>query len=621
MSTTALPPEQKSLEAQGPPQPESSPHFVQFYGLDEAALARNAARYLSEGLSLGEGLLVIATKEHVEGISRELMALGVDTQAAIRDERLIVLDGADTLARFMADGQPDWSRFEAVICPAIERIRTRPGQTGVRAYGELVGVLWTAGEYSAAIRVEEFWNQLRKSTDFRLYCSYPIDLFSQELHPSAVDDVLAAHTHLLPAADNGDVENALKRATSEALEPKVKGLARNGMEAQPLAWWPATSRGTSDLLSFRHTYSDLGATVLARAREHYQNEKRFRALLEHSFDGISLIDEQGNVLYASASTKRILGYEPQELIGRSSLALLHPEDLPKIRMALAEVLAKPHIPVQMQFRARHKNGQYRWIESNSTNLLDEPDLRAIISNYRDISERKAAEDGKQRHADELARSNEEMQAFAYAAAHDLKEPLRTVSACTQLLSRNTSLDDNGRKLAAFVVEGAKRMSTLLDDLLAFAGLSAGIQLDRVELSGALQQAIKNLEELIRESAAKITVSALPSIRGNHSHLVELFQNLIGNAIKYRSNAPSEVDVSAERLGDEWIIRVKDNGIGIAPEYHTHVFGLLKRLHGREVPGTGIGLAICKKIVEIMGGRIWVESEPGRGATFCFTATE
>jgi light-regulated signal transduction histidine kinase (bacteriophytochrome) len=253
--------------------------------------------------------------------------------------------------------------------------------------------------------------------------------------------------------------------------------------------------------------------------------------------------------------------------------------------------------------------------------LDEPDLRAIISNYRDISERKAAEDGKQRHADELARSNEEMQAFAYAAAHDLKEPLRTVSACTQLLSRNTSLDDNGRKLAAFVVEGAKRMSTLLDDLLAFAGLSAGIQLDRVELSGALQQAIKNLEELIRESAAKITVSALPSIRGNHSHLVELFQNLIGNAIKYRSNAPSEVDVSAERLGDEWIIRVKDNGIGIAPEYHTHVFGLLKRLHGREVPGTGIGLAICKKIVEIMGGRIWVESEPGRGATFCFTATE
>jgi len=622
MATTALSPEQKSLEPEGSRQSESSPHFVQFYGLDEAAVSRNAARYLSEGFSLGESLLVIATKQHVERITRELAALGIDTQAALQEERLIVLDAADTLARLMMeDGRPDWDGFEAAVRPVIERVRTRTGRAGVRAYGEMVGLLWAAGEYSAAIRVEEFWNRLRKSTDFRLYCAYPIDLFAQEAHEGAIDEVLAAHTHLLPLADNGDVGNALKRAMSEVLEPKTNGLTDTLMEAQPRSWLPAMSRGTADLLSFRRTYSNLSTTVLARAREHYQNEKRLRALLEHSFDGISLTDERGNFLYASASTKRILGYEPQELVGQSCLTLFHHEDLPEIRQALADILAKPHVPVRMQFRARHKNGQWRWIESNSTNLLDEPNLCAIISNYRDISERRAAEDEKQRHADELARSNEEMQAFAYAAAHDLKEPLRTVSACTQLLSRNNSLDDNGRKLAAFVVESAKRMSTLLDDLLAFAGLSAGVQLERVELNGALQQAIRNLEELIRENAAAISVSALPSIRGNQSHLVELFQNLIGNAIKYRSSVSPEIDVSAERLGDEWVIKVKDNGIGIAEEYHTHIFGLLKRLHGREVPGTGMGLAICKKIVEIMGGRIWVESEPGSGATFCFTATE
>jgi light-regulated signal transduction histidine kinase (bacteriophytochrome) len=176
-------------------------------------------------------------------------------------------------------------------------------------------------------------------------------------------------------------------------------------------------------------------------------------------------------------------------------------------------------------------------------------------------------------------------------------------------------------LAAFVVESAKRMSALLDDLLAFAGLTSDVHLERVELNTALKQATKNLEELISESGAAITVSSLPSVLGNQSHLVELFQNLIGNAIKYRSEAPPKIDVSARRLDGKWVIEVKDNGIGIAPEHHAQIFGLLKRLHGREVPGTGIGLAICKKIVEMMGGRIWVESEAGKGSTFCFTATE
>lgn len=600
-------------------QSEPFSHFVHFYGSDEAALARHAGHFLSEGFSLGEGLLLIATRQHAEAISREMTALGADAQTAREQERLVTLDAGDTLASFMVDGQPDWSRFEAVICGAMERARTCSGQTGARVYGEMVGLLWTAGQYSAAIRVEEFWNRLLKSNAFKLCCAYPIDLFGQEIHEAAVDGVLSAHTHLLPIGENGDLESALKRAMADVLGPH--GAARTLNQAQSRASGPTMPRGAADLLSFRRTHSDLGEAVLARAREHYQNEKRLRALLEHSFDAISLTDQQGNILYASASTTRVLGYKPEDLIGRNGLKLIHPDDLSKVRQILTEVLAKPRISVQMQFRARHKNGQWRWIESNSTNLLDEPELRAVISNYHDISERKAAEDEKQRHADELARSNEEMQAFAYAAAHDLKEPLRTVSACTQLLSRNASLDANGRKLAAFVVESAKRMSALLDDLLAFAGLSSGVHLDRVELSAALKQATKNLEELIRESGATITASSLPSIRGNQSHLVELFQNLIGNAIKYRSEASPKIDISARRLDQEWVVRVRDNGIGIAPEYHAQVFGLLKRLHGREVPGTGIGLAICKKIVEMMGGRIWVESEPGKGSSFCFTAIE
>jgi light-regulated signal transduction histidine kinase (bacteriophytochrome) len=138
------------------------------------------------------------------------------------------------------------------------------------------------------------------------------------------------------------------------------------------------------------------------------------------------------------------------------------------------------------------------------------------------------------------------------------------------------------------------------------------------LNNVAARAIKNLDAAIRGSGAAVTVDTLPAVLGNESHLVELFQNLIGNAIKYRSESPLEIRVSAEQLGSEWVVKIKDNGIGIGPQYRDHVFGLFKRLHGAEISGTGIGLAICKKIVERMGGKIWVESEPDQGSTFSFT---
>ncbi len=608
-----------SGQRHGEPGPEG--HFVQLYGADERALARNVARYLWDGLKLGEGLLVIATSEHSEAIERELTALGGDSHAAVQRNQLVFRDAKDLLASFMLDGQPDWSCFEKNVGAAIETLRAGRDHTGLRAYGEMVGVLWSAGQVQSAIRVEEFWNRLLKSNDMKLFCSYPIDLFGEEAHGAAVDGILCAHTHLLPVGENGDLERALNRAMEEILAPEVNAPARIAIKTHSHPAWPSMPTAEADLLSFRRIYSEFAGEVLARAREHYENEKRFRTLLENSFDAISLTDEQGKVLYASGSTARVLGYEPEEIRGRSWFELAHPDDLLEVRQRLAEVLAKPHVPVQLEFRTGHKNGHWCWIESTTTNLLDEPEIRAIVSNYRDISERKATDEEKQRHAEKLARSNEDLQAFAYAAAHDLKEPLRTISACTQLLSRSAGLDENSRKLAGFVVESAKRMSTLLDDLLSFAGLSASARLDRVELNKTLDQALKNLKESIDESAATITLTALPTVLGNESHLVELFQNLIGNAIKYRSDAAIEINISAERSGREWIVKVKDNGIGIAPEYHAQIFGLLKRLHGREVPGTGIGLAICKKIVEVMGGRIWVESEPGKGSVFCFTVTE
>jgi PAS domain S-box-containing protein len=605
-------PSEQLLEASAPA------HIVQLYQADERVLTKNVTGYLWEGLKQGDGLLVIATEEHTEAFTRQLMGLGADPWTAVRKRGLVFLDAEETLARFMMDGQPDWQLFESTIRAAMETVDRRTQNAGLRAYGEMVGILWQAEQYSAAIQLEEFWNDLLKSGGFQLFCAYPIDVFGHEFHSSHVDALLCAHTHLVSAGESSDVGTALNRAMDQVLGPKkFDALGILNGHNQPA--WAAMPQGEAAILSLRAQHPDRADEVLARARQHYHSEKRFRALVENSSDAICVLDSQGSVLYASASTQRVLGYAPEELVGRNAFEMIHPDDAERAATTLLEVVAKPRSPVTIEARMPRHNGSWRWVESTISNLLDEASVGALVLNCRDISERKAADEEKQRVREDLARSNAELQAFAYAATHDLQEPLRTVCAFTELLVKTTPMDGNAKEFAGFIVEGVKRMSSLLDDLLSFTRLSLDDPQHRVELSRAAEQAIRNLAGAIRDSAATITVDRLPAIRGNESHLIELFQNLIANAIKYRSERPIEIHITAEQLGQECIVRVKDNGIGIAPEYRDYVFGLFKRLHDRDIPGTGIGLAICKKILEGMGGRIWVESELGKGSTFCFSA--
>ena len=246
-------------------------------------------------------------------------------------------------------------------------------------------------------------------------------------------------------------------------------------------------------------------------------------------------------------------------------------------------------------------------------------MRAIVANYRDITQQKAAEDQQRKNAEELARYNAELESFAYAATHDLREPLRTVSAFTQLLVQRSGSDEESNKYSTFILDSVAHMSHMLDDLLALTSVTSDGPREVVDLRCCVEQATNYLEQAIHETGASITLGPLPSVLGNESQLTGLMQNLLGNAIKYRGPEAVRIQVTAEPRGTEWVVKVRDNGIGIAPAYHEQIFGLFKRLHQRSVPGTGIGLAICKKIVDGMGGRIWVESEVGQGSTFCFTA--
>jgi PAS domain S-box-containing protein len=240
----------------------------------------------------------------------------------------------------------------------------------------------------------------------------------------------------------------------------------------------------------------------------------------------------------------------------------------------------------------------------------------------DITARKRADEALQRTTAELARSNKDLDQFASVASHDLQEPLRVVTGFVQLLQKKyqNQLDAEADQFIEFAADGAKRMGTLIKDLLAYARVgSRGLELAPTDAGAALRQAVDNLRVSIEETTAEITYGELPTVRADAGQLVQLFQNLLGNALKFHGEEPPKIHVDASRQEDHWLFSVRDNGIGIASEFLDRIFLIFERLHTRtQYPGTGIGLAICKRIVDRHGGRIGVESEPGQGATFSFT---
>jgi signal transduction histidine kinase len=265
----------------------------------------------------------------------------------------------------------------------------------------------------------------------------------------------------------------------------------------------------------------------------------------------------------------------------------------------------------------------KWLRSTASILRNSTgQIVGAIETLEDITDRKNAEDSLHEHAEALERSNQELEKFAYVASHDLQEPLRMVSSYMQLLSRRYTgkIDADADEFISFAVDGAKRMQILINDLLAYSRIGTrGHEFKPVPCEEILDLALANLLTVIEETGAVVTHDTLPTVLADKTQLVQLFQNLIGNAIKFRSDQQPHIHVSAENKENKWILSVKDNGIGIDPRYGDRIFEVFQRLHGRgHYSGTGIGLAICKKIVERHGGWIRLQSEEGEGATFYFS---
>jgi len=247
-------------------------------------------------------------------------------------------------------------------------------------------------------------------------------------------------------------------------------------------------------------------------------------------------------------------------------------------------------------------------------------VRRALQEKRLLRLRRQSEENLARKVEELARSNADLEQFAYVASHDLQEPLRMVAAYTQLLAERYrgKLDENADKFIGYASEGALRMQSLIQDLLAFSRVGRNGS-GRVDCNAVMGEVLVSLGSAIQESGAVVKHEKLPEVWANRTQMAQVFQNLIGNAIKFRGKEPPAISVEAQKAGQQWLFSVSDNGIGIAPEYAENIFVVFQRLHARtEYPGNGIGLAICKKIVEHNGGKIWVEARAGHGSVFKFT---
>jgi PAS domain S-box-containing protein len=409
-------------------------------------------------------------------------------------------------------------------------------------------------------------------------------------------------------------------ATSGRTEVERWRVRKNGSRFLASLLITAARDASGKLVGFSEISRDIS--------ERTESEAKYRGLLEAAPDAMVVVSEAGKIVLLNVQAEQQFGYSRDELLGQDVTAIIpmgFAERLQSDALRTAEETTTQQIGMGIELFARRKDDSEFPIEVMLSPLQSSQGI-LVTAAIRDITERKRDQGQLLQTVGELKRSNEELQHFAYVASHDLQEPLRMVASYTELLAKRYKgrLDSDADDFIAYAVDGSSRMQRLINDLLAYS--RAGTSTDpprRISSEGALRSALTNLQTTIVESAAVVTHDSLPLVTMDDTQLTQVFQNLIGNAVKYRGTEAPRIHISAaSTTGTEWIFSVRDNGLGIEPQYFEKIFVLFQRLHGRaEFAGTGIGLAICKKMLERLGGRIWVESEASNGSTFHFAVPE
>jgi PAS domain S-box-containing protein len=357
-----------------------------------------------------------------------------------------------------------------------------------------------------------------------------------------------------------------------------------------------------------------------------ESEEKYRTILETIQEGYYEVDLAGNLTFANDSLARLLGYELPELARMNYRRYTDEPYSRAVFETFNHVYRTGQLVESFGWEILRKDGERRYAEA-SAGPVENADgeivgFRGIV---RDVTPRRRAEEKLKERSHELARTNEELRQFASVASHDLQEPLRMVSGYTQLLARRYEgrLDEEADQFIRYAVDGVTRMQNLIRDLLSYSRIQThGRDFEPVNALESLEWALTNLECGVQEAEAIVTHDELPVVQADPVQLGQLFQNLVANSVKFRSEDRLQIHIGAQRGADEWMFSVRDNGIGLDPQYGSRIFDIFQRLHPHdEYEGTGIGLAICKRIVERHSGRIWVESMPGHGATFYFTIAD
>ena len=363
-------------------------------------------------------------------------------------------------------------------------------------------------------------------------------------------------------------------------------------------------------------------------RELRRSEARFRMLAEELDEVVWMATADGaEFVYVNPAFEEIWGMDVATLYEEpmAFVDAIHPEDRERVRAAFRSL---PEETYDEEFRVVPPDGEERWIHARGTLATadeiaeEDGEMERVIGVGEDVTEHKRRQERLEELVDELETSNERLEQFAYAASHDLQEPLRMVSSYLQLIEERygDELDEEGEEFIEYAVDGAERMREMIQGLLEYSRVETrGDPFEPVELNQVVDDVRRDLEVRIAESDAEIAVEDLPRVVGDAGQLGQVFQNLLDNAIQYSGDAPPAIEITAERADGMWAITVSDEGIGIDPDEAERAFEVFQRLHALdEHPGTGIGLALCERIVERHGGEIWVESEPGEGASFTFT---
>jgi PAS domain S-box-containing protein len=374
-------------------------------------------------------------------------------------------------------------------------------------------------------------------------------------------------------------------------------------------------------IQYAHERNRIEEELIHKNQKLAESEEKFRTIVETANEGIWVVDADRRTTYVNIRMAKMLGYSPAEMVGRSYLDFVDEEG--RLQSDRNVEQRKQGKSESYEFKLIRKDGLPLWTRVNAQPLFGKDGMfLGILSMLSDITDHKQGEEQLKEYAANLKRSNEDLERFAYIASHDLQEPLRNVISFSQLLSRRykRKLDPDADEFIEYIVEGGKRMQTLVSDLLEYSRVNTRAEPFRsVDCEQVVDKVLQNLFFTIQENNAVIESTPLPQVNADPVQLGLVFQNLIANAIKFRRNEPPYIHISAEKIDQSWMFGVRDNGIGIDPAFHDRIFEIFQRLHTRDkYPGTGVGLAIVKKIIERHGGRIWVESEVGKGSTFYFT---